>query len=208
MCCAGQAPCRRLRVTSNVRHQVERPCYFNASSAALSRRAREQPRVVRARFHLHRLNLQFLAGGVGSMSSRPHPSARLQRSSPCFPVSSSGAAHRTALPAATTPRRSAEGKAQSEPRLQRLPPSVSVSSSGAARRKSLPVATTPWRSAQREAEATCRIEHLPLPSTRLLPNPSVNATRTSRRLGARGRPALSSARAPSPLPARARYLKR
>ncbi len=90
------------------------------------------------------------------------------------------------------------GQGPGRPRPQRLPPSVSVSSSGAARRKSLPVAGTPWRSAERKAMATCRIEHLLLLSTRLLPNPSVNATRTSRRLGARGRPALSSASRPKP----------
>jgi hypothetical protein len=40
------------------------------------------------------------------------------------------------------------------------------------------------------------------------PNPSVNATRTSRRLGARGRAAYHRPRAPSLLLARSRYLKR
>ncbi len=138
-----------------------------------SRRAPEQPRVVRESSYLWSLNFV--------------PT-----------VSSSGAAHRKTLPVAINPWRSAEGKAQHPPRLQRLPPSDSVSSSGAARRKSLPVATTPWRSAERKAQVSRGMEHLRLLSTRPLPNPSVNATRTGRRLGARGRPALSSPSRPKP----------
>ncbi len=177
---------------------MERPCYFNASSAAHSRRAPEQPQVVRASLHEWSLNKEF-----SSASERTAPAFFTL---PCSQFVGRCASEDTASGYHLAAQR--RGHGPDRPRLHRLPPSVSVSSSGAARRKTLPVATTPWRSAERKAQVSRSMEHLPLPSTRPLPNPSVNATRTSRPLGARGRPAYHRPRAPSVLPARARYLKR
>ncbi len=142
------------------------------------------------------------------MSCGRHQSSRLQRLPPSLPVSSSGAARRKSLPVATTPWRSAEGKAQGRPRPQRLPPSVSVSSSGAARRKALPVAITPRRSAQRKAEVARGMEHLPL----LSPGCCLTLRSTRRPPAARqGREAVQPYHRPrgpgAPL-AVARYLKR
>jgi len=117
---AGLAPHRRSRLTSNVRHQMERPLHFVVGSAALARRALQQPRVVRALFH--------------------HPSLKRERSATALAqvVPAGGQLHvlgawccrsqsvrwraalRRALQVATTPRRSAVGKAVPLSREERL----------------------------------------------------------------------------------------
>ena len=164
MCCAGQAPCRRLRVTSNVRHQVERPCYFDEMSAAL-----------RAE-HLNSHDpTERPARSSRSRSVRQFPSTRPQhfRQVSFSQFVGRCASKRTASgyhPVAQRRGKAAAGKSGS----QRLPRSLSISLSGAARRCALPVAATPRRSAGREANVARQIARLRSRSTTLLPNQRPN----------------------------------
>ena len=112
ICLAGQPSHRWPRVTSNVRHQVERPLNFVVVPAALARRVLQQPQVCRALFQLRsqkRERLERTCAQGAAAGGQSHVF------STCYRLSQSvcrRAAMRKALQVATTPRRSALGKAQ------------------------------------------------------------------------------------------------